>query len=50
MTKVVQQIFGIDCRIGCVHKQGCENEGVPTILRRIQHTLHKDRVAVDHAV
>ena len=24
--------FGGDCRGGCMHKQGCENERGPTIL------------------
>ena len=31
-TEVEEKIFGGDCSIGFMHKQVCENEGVPTIL------------------
>ena len=32
LPEVEQRIFGGDCRGGCVHKKGCENEEAPTIL------------------
>ena len=27
LTKVEEGVFGGDCRGGCIHKEGCENEG-----------------------
>ena len=32
LAEVEDQIFGWDCRGGCMHKQDCENEGALTIL------------------
>ena len=32
---VREQIFGEDCRGGCMHKQGCQNERAPVILLRL---------------
>ena len=37
MNEVEERIFDVDCRgvvvdCTCMHKQGCENEGSPTIL------------------
>ena len=32
LAEVEDQIFGWDCRGGCMYKQGCENEGAITIL------------------
>ena len=40
MTEEEQLDFGGDCSVGCMHKQGCENEEASNILQRIQHTLY----------
>ena len=40
MTEIEERIFGGDCRGACMNKLGYENEGAPTILFRIQHTLY----------
>ena len=32
LTEKKEQIFGGDCRGGCMHRYGCENEETPTIL------------------
>ena len=31
LTEIEERIFGGDSRSACLHKQGCENEGEPTI-------------------
>ena len=31
MTEVEEKIFGGYCWVDCMHKQGCENEGTPTM-------------------
>ena len=33
MTEVEERIFGRDCSAGYMHKQSCEYERVPTILK-----------------
>ena len=38
MTEVEEEIFAGDCRGGCMHNQGCENEKAAIILQRILHT------------
>ena len=41
LTEVEERIFGVEIVVGVVStKKGSENEGVPTILYRIQHTLY----------
>ena len=42
LTEVDQEIFVRDFRSGCMHKQDCESEGVPNILREFSIFCFED--------
>ena len=50
MTEVDQEIFVRDFRSGCMHKQDCESEGVPNILREFSIFSFEDSFVVESVI
>ena len=50
LTEVEESVFAGDCSVGCMHKQGCDNEKHLPFRREFSILWIEGRVVVDHVI